>query len=506
MRAKVASATPPSRKEEAEVSNSIGAAVDAIRRWRAEPHTFVREVFGATPDPWQDDFLKKFPTAKRHGLVACKGPGKTTSLSWIGWNFMATRANCKVPCASITGDNLRDGLWTEFSKWQKKSDLLSRAFEWNKTRIFERRNPETWFASARTFAQDADPTQQANTLAGLHEDYLLWLLDEVSEMPDGVVSAAEAALTGGIETRMAIAGNCTRTDGPLYRAAVTDAGLWCITKITGDPDDPQRSPRIDIEECRRQIAKYGRDSYVVRVNILGEFPDRQADKLLDVADVSAAMERALTEDTYNREPKVIGVDPARFGDDASIFAPRQGRACFKMKEHRGLRTDELGDRLIAAIEKWGADAAFIDTTGVGAGVYDHCVNRGYGHIVHEVIFGGSATEPERFENKRAEIYWNAAEAVKGGAALPRDPLLAAELSAPIYWYDKKGRICLEAKVDIKKRIGRSPDRADAYVCTYASKVRRLPENRSIDEQHRARLEESREGLVEHDYDPIERNL
>lgn len=468
-RVQVVSATPAPRAVDGEVGRELDVAVDAIRRWKLDPLAFVQEVFdkGAPiPDAWQAEALRVFPGVRRMAMKACKGPGKTTLLSWLGLNFLATRPRCKVPCTSITDANLKDGLWAELKKWMDRSTLLSRAFRWQATRIVQVEHPETWFASARGWAKDADPRAQADSLAGVHEDYLLWLLDECSEMPDGVVSAAEAALTSGIDTKLAMAGNCTRTEGPLYRACVIDRQLWHVVTITGDPDDPMRSPRINIEEARRQIAKYGRESYVAKVNILGVFPDRQPDKLLDAADVAEAMRLHVDRAVWEYAPKIIGVDVARFGDDAAMFFPRQGRMSWMATEYRNLRLTELGNALIASVQKWGAHAAVVDATGLGSGTVDHCVDLGWGHIVHGIQFGQSASEPLRFENKRVEMYWKAAEWVRGGGALPNDPQLAAELIAPTYWYDKRGRICLEPKDAIKARLGRSPDAADAFVCTF----------------------------------------
>lgn len=457
----------PAPADQAAALQQLAAA--QIRRWRDEPVSFVRECLGLEPDPWQADVLAAFPKHRQIAGSACKGPGKTAVMSWLGWNFLLTRPHPKVPCTSITGDNLKDGLWTEFALWQKRSPILQRAFQWTKERIFSVQHPETWYASARTWPRDADPTQQANTLAGLHADYLLFLVDEVSDIPDGVVSAAEAALASGVETKLVIMGNPTRTEGPLYRAVVTnDRRNWFVVHINGDPDDPKRSPRIDLKWAREQIEKYGRDSYVVRVNILGQFPTRQADKLLDIADVEAAMQRTLAPRAWEGEARVIGADIARYGDDASTFFPRQGRMAFQVKEFRGLDTVQVGDELIRSIEKWRAHAANVDEGGVGAGTLDHCRNRGYGHKVYGVQFGMRAQEHERFENRRVEMHWRAAEWVKGGGCLPKDPLLAQELAAPIYWFDKRGRVCLEQKADIKKRIGRSPDRADGFVLTFAN--------------------------------------
>lgn len=458
--------------------------------------SFVRDMFQVEPDAWQVEVLRAFPKHNRLAGSACKGPGKTALMAWLGWNFLATRPHCKVPCTSVTGDNLKDGLWTEFAKWQKRSPFLSAKFIHTATRIVAKDHPKTWWASARAWSQDAEAGQQANTLAGLHEDYLLFLIDEVSDIPDGVVSAAEAALTGGIETKLVIMGNPTRTDGPLWRAVGADRHLWHVTRITGDPDDPNRSPRIDINEARAQIAKYGRESHIVRVNILGLFPERQADKLLDVGDIEKAMERSMGEAAFNTQAKIIGLDVARFGDDAAILSPRQGRMCFRQKEFRGLNNVELAEQLIKAIEKWDADAAFVDGGGNGSGVIDVCHSRGYTGRVFEVQFGMRAMDSERFENKRTEMYWNAAEWVKNGGCLPRDPLLQAELTAPTYWFDKKQRVCLESSQDVKARLGRSPDRASGFVLTFAGPVLARAQ-----QQLAAAASAGRSSS--HDYDPFE---
>lgn len=466
-----------------------------FRQWREEPPVFVREVFGVIPDKWQDRVLEAFPKHNRIGGAACKNPGKTALEAWLGWNFMLTRPHCKVPCTSITGPNLRDGLWTEFAKWQNKSDLLKATFQWTQKRIFAKQHEKTWWASFRTWDESADPEQQANTLAGLHEDYLLFLIDEVGDIPEGVVTAAEAALGSGIETKLVMMGNCTRTDGPLYRACNIDRKYWFIIRITGDPDDPERSPRINIEEARKLIEKYGRDSYIVKVNILGEFPDRAADKLIDMRDCELAQARSVPEEVFKPMPLIIGVDVAYMGDDKSVMMTRRGRMAWSPRVLASrLQTDVVAEQLIKQFDELDGDAAFVDVGGIGAGVVDTCRSRGYGRIVHPIHFAQKAIEDERFFNRRAEMYWNAAEWVKNEGCLPKDSLLAAELAAHKYTM-KKGRVLLEEKDDVKARLGRSPDRADAFVLTFAAPVKR-----------RVRDEVSRppaKGATSHnDYDPF----
>jgi phage terminase large subunit len=209
---------------------------------------FAKEAFDFDPDPWQREVFDYWDAGEqRIAMQACKGPGKTALLAILIWHFLATRPFPKVACTSISGDNLSDCLWTELAKWQQKAPFLVRAFEWTKTRIECRDHRETWWCSARTWSKSANAEEQGKTLAGLHGDYLLFVLDETGGMPEAIMVAAEAALASGTEVRIVQAGNPIQCEGPLWVAANRDRRLWKIVEITGDPDDPRRSPRIDIE-------------------------------------------------------------------------------------------------------------------------------------------------------------------------------------------------------------------------------------------------------------------
>src|SRR5437879_7762234 len=118
------------------------ASPATLLAWANDPPRFVREQFGVTPDPWQDEVLAAFPHKQRLVMKACKGPGKTAVLAWLAWNFLATRASPKIAATSITGDNLADNLWAEMAKWQAKSEMLKAMFQWTRTRISHRAAPE----------------------------------------------------------------------------------------------------------------------------------------------------------------------------------------------------------------------------------------------------------------------------------------------------------------------------------------------------------------------------
>lgn len=492
------------------MANPASAAIDKLRLWRQRPDVFVREVFGVEPDAWQDDVLRAFPDSPRTAMKACKGPGKTALIAWLCWNFLLTRPHPKMAATSITSDNLNDGLWTEMAKWRARSPLLQEEFEWTKTRIFAKCAPETWWMSARTWPKGGDSNSQADTLAGLHADYLMFVIDEAGGVPDAVMAAAEAGLAnagggGGHEAHIVIAGNPTHLEGPLYRACTSERHLWHVTEITSDPDDPKRTPRVSVQWAREQIDKYGRDNPWVLVNVFGKFPPNSLNSLLGPDDVNEAMNRNPHEDDFAAFARILGVDVAREGDDSSVIFPRQGRRAFMPTIMRNANSLQGAGALSRKWREWKADGCMIDNTGgFGGGWIDQLRVLGFDAL--PVHFAGKASDP-RYVNKRAEMWFEMAEWIKSGGALPKIPELVAELTTPTYFF-KGDRFQIEDKLQIKERLGRSPDLADALALTFAFPIEpdmnrrfgiRAPDPQPVDYDPWANIADS--DRRELDYDP-----
>jgi phage terminase large subunit len=441
---------------------------DVVRRWREHPVSFVREQFGVEPDAWQAEVLEAFPRHQRIAMRACKGPGKTTVEAWLAWNFLATRRDCNIAATSISGDQLADGLWKELAKWQQRSPLLTAAFTWTKTRVFANESPATWWASARTWPRSASPQQQADTLAGLHADSILFLLDESGGMPDALMATAEAALASCVEGHLVQAGNPTHLEGPLYRACTVDRHLWYIAEITGDPDDPKRSPRVKVEWAREQIAKWGRDNPWVLVNVFGRFPPHSINALIGPDEVRDAMARHYRQDQFGHAAVVLGVDVAREGDDASVILRRQGLVAWAPLTLRNVDGIQGAGHAAREWTQHRADACFIDATGgFGASWIDQL--RQLGHRPMGVHFSAEPLD-RQFANKRAEMYFLAVRWIRDeGGALPDHPELLADLVAQTYTF-RGDRLLLRPKEDIKLETGRSPDHGDALALTFAQPV------------------------------------
>ncbi len=340
-------------------------------------------------------------------MQACKGPGKTCLLAWLAWNFLLTRPQPKIAATSITGDNLSDNLWSEMALWKGRSPLLDATFTWQKTRIFANDHPETWWMSARQWSKAASPTEQGNALAGLHSDYILFLLDESGGMPDAIMSAAEAALSSCKEGHIVQAGNPTHLSGPLYRACTSERKLWHVVEITGDPDDPMRSPRVHVEWARDQIEKYGRDNPWVQISVFGKFPPSSINALIGPDEVKASFARYYRPQEYADAARVLGVDVAREGIDASCIYSRQGLQAFAPDIRRNITGTEGANVVSRKWKEWDADACFVDNTGgFGSSWVDNLSRLGYAAI--PIHFNQSSSNP-RYVNKRTEMAFELVE-------------------------------------------------------------------------------------------------
>jgi hypothetical protein len=166
---------------------------------------------------------------------------------------------------------------------------------------------------------------------------------------------------------------------------------------------------------------------------------------------------------------VIGCDVARGGDDKTVKAPRKGNYFMPLEKYPGRSTPD-GQSVADLLA--GSAVINIDVIGVGSSAYD--IGKERGLKITPVNFAEKSIAKDksdtlRFINKRAEYYWSFREAldpVEGdNIALPPDPELEADLCAP-RWQSMSNGIKIESKEDIKKRIGRSPDCADAVVLSW----------------------------------------
>lgn len=447
-------------------------AASTIRLWRREPLRFVTDTFNPLLDEWQIDALRslesiEYNPRRRMFMKAATGVGKSALLSWVGWWRLACfgERGLHPKGLALSGegrDNLNDGLFAELSVWMNRSEFLRTSFTWTKSQIYAN-GYEDWFLSARSYPKDANAEQIGQSLSGVHSAFPFILLDEIGGAPPIVGQRAEQIFTGGQKDALIIgAGNPTDTSGLLY-AVCNNPGDAKIITISSDPSDPKRSTRVDLEHAKEMIQRYGRDNAWVRSTILGLWPETGINTLLSLDEVEASMARVLREEDYNQAQKRIGVDVARFGLDSTYLAPRQGLRAFNPVEMRNARTNEIAARLVLAKHKWKSEMELVDDTGgFGSGVVDSLLQAGHAPVA--VNFSGKAAD-QKYLNARAEMWFRMAEWVKRGGQLPPIPQFSRQFTTPTYTF-VNGKFQLEPKEQIKKRLGFSPDYADALAMTF----------------------------------------
>lgn len=189
--------------------------------------------------------------------------------------------------------------------------------------------------------------------------------------------------------------------------------------------------------------------------------------LIDGTTVQNAMHRKVEFEIYG--PKILGVDPARYGDDRTAFVFRQGRVCHWITTGRKLSTMEIVGQVNHWMTDYWFDAVMVDTIGLGAGVYDALAEK-WGERIVPVESSNTADDPVKYYNKRIEMWCDMRDWLKGEVKLPNNSELIVDLTAPQYHFNSNGQRQLEKKEDMKKRGVKSPDIGDALAMTFAEEV------------------------------------
>jgi hypothetical protein len=222
---------------------------------------------------------------------------------------------------------------------------------------------------------------------------------------------------------------------------------------------------------------WGASSPMYQVRALGDFPEYSEDAVIPLGVVEAAQQRVYDGPA---DPKVIGVDVARFGDDETVIALRSGQRLRILEHYRGKPTTHTAGRVLHHADEHGVRKVVIDDTGVGGGVTDNLrASEREDFEVAAFDAAGKPRRPARFPNRRSEAWFEAAEILED-IDLDSDEQLAADLTSPRYEYDSKLRQVVESKDKTKARLGRSPDRADAVLLALtmpASGVMLIPPGR-----------------------------
>ena len=241
---------------------------DLLLKIHNDPVFFVEHIIGATPQKWQADALRAIAENDRVSIKSGHGVGKTAFQSWLVLWWLLSHYPCKVAVTANTAHQLSDVLWTEIDKWARRLPEGFRDLMEFKTDKISLKGASDSFCVARTSRKE-----NPEALQGFHSENMLFLVEEASGVPDVVFQVAEGALsTAGAKTVMC--GNPTRSDGFFYESFHSQRHRW--HNITVSCEDGEY---VSEEFLTGMADKYGIDSNVYRVRVLGEFPTQSDDVL-----------------------------------------------------------------------------------------------------------------------------------------------------------------------------------------------------------------------------------
>lgn len=225
------------------------------------------------------------------------------------------------------------------------------------------------------------------------------------------------------------------------------------------------NPFLKEDQIKELIEEVGgEDSEVVKQEIYGEFIDSSSAELFALTEIENAMSKNSFSIEKMQGENIWGLDVARYGDDKSVLAKRKGFVIDEIKKYSQLGTMELANKILAEYNQSEdkPKGIFIDTCGLGVGVYDVLLN--YGLPVFEANSANSATSNE-YLNKRAQMYFTFAKNLKHMEII-KDEELKKDMRMIEYEYSDKGLLKIVSKEQLKKNYGKSPDVSDAVALTF----------------------------------------
>lgn len=407
----------------------------------------------------------------REAIASGRGIGKSALVSWLADWFRSTRIGSTTIVAANSEAQLKTVTWGEIGKWhalalnQHWFDLSATAVkpkDWFSKLVKQQlqRSVEYYYVQAKLWSEE-----NPDAFAGIHNPMgVLLMFDEASGIPPAIWRVSEGFFTEPVPDRYWFAfSNPRRNTGAFFECFHKDRDFWRTRHI-----DSRTVEGTDLQVYEKIIRQYGEDSDTARIEVKGEFPRQGDAQFISREVISNATQRELTPD--HGAPLIMGVDVARYGDDASVIRFRRGRDGRSIKPivFKNIDNMQLAYRCAEAIAKFNPDAVAIDA-GNGTGVIDRL--KELGHRVHEVWFGSKSSEPE-FANKRTEMWGKMREWLNGGC-IDAEQELIDDLAGPEYKFAKSGdAILLESKEQMKARGLHSPDHGDALALTFAVNVAR----------------------------------
>lgn len=445
---------------------------------------FCTDVLGIEMTEQQFAIIDAVENHRRVAVKSCHSSGKTYAAAALVLAFLHTKRNSKVITTGPTDQHVREVLWQQIRQLHADARIPL----YGPCMTAKLQVAPNWFA----LGFKPDERQGMGTrFQGFHAPHVLLVIDEAALVSSLTYDALSSLMTSET-TRLLMIGNPTFIHGPFHEAFTTSSSRYHKITIRAEDTPNIKAGKVVVPGLIEQmwvdevIEKYGIDSRYVQTRVYGEFPDREESGYISSADVEAAARVNLWPSVD--DPIEAGLDVARFGSDENALCIRQGPRVWAFTAWRETDTIETAARaseearnLLAWLKEQRPDLHIpkrlasikVDVTGVGSGVVDLIEEQIYTEIspfarVVPVSFGGRANDNVKFYSIRDEMYWWLKERFEEKMICGNLDVVAMEQLMTVVgkFVSTHTHPKLESKDDYKRRIGGSPDRADAYALAF----------------------------------------
>lgn len=438
-------------------------------RWSMLPE-YENHQWDGTKDPLIA-IADALVAGKDVGVESGTGTGKTRFGALLLQWYLAVHRDGLVVTLAPKGDQLRLHIWKEIGRdWQQFSKRFPQAqlLDLGLRMRGDEQDKQSWAAVGFPVGVEAG-AESATKAQGFHADRLLFVFEETPGIPKAVMTAVENTCTGDNNQRLAF-GNPDHQQDSLHEFCTSPGTVHVRISAYDHPNVvcgrdiiPGAVTRKAIE---RRSAKYGRSGRLFQSRVRGISPQESASALIRWAWCQQSLAYATTP-SFREGPKALGVDVANSeaGDKAAI-ARGVGKVLLEVQDFQCPNANQLGRDVLAEARASmiPAELVGVDSVGVGAGTVN---------VLHDADFwvqtlnGGAKPaengDAERFLNLRSQQHWQMREDLQHARiVLPDDSELWEDLTMPT-WETRNGKIVVESKEDIKKRLGRSPNKGDAAI-------------------------------------------
>jgi hypothetical protein len=462
--------------------------------YRSDPTAWAVERLHVEPWSGQRRILESVRDRRFTAVHSCVNIGKdfAAALAIAWWIDVHRPGDALAVTSAPTGHQVRAILWKYLNRFHRQGRLAGRM------------NQTEWHLGGEMVAFGRKPSEyNVEALEGHHARFVLVVLDEASGLPPSIWSSAES-LTSNVDSKALAIGNPVRSDGEFVRVCAPGSG-WNVIHIgadetpnfTGEPVAAELAAELIspgfVERARH---RWGPDSALYAAKVLGRFPVDSEDGVVRASRLAACMAPSEAPPADDPSDVQLGVDVGASADgDQTVIRERRGNRAGRVWRMRTADAMAIVGRIVNCLRLSGAQRCCVDVIGVGFGIAgrlrevvaearsttleaDEPLEPWHDCDVVGVNVGQAARDPKRFVRLRSEIWWEIGHDLteEGGWDLSPwtvdgvdagvDDDTAADLLAPRYTHDSSGRVIVESKDDVKARLGRSPDDADALLLAF----------------------------------------